>query len=145
LVRVPVGDGSEEEESPPTRKKSSKKFLGLELPVFSITRNVSGHIFEVIPLRPPQDPMASSRNVLVRGCTSCNSVADPDSGSRCLFDPWIRIRYEQPRNISQSLETIFWVKILKFFVADPGSRMEKIGIWDEYPGSATLSCRVGPL
>jgi hypothetical protein len=36
----------------------------------------------------------------------------------------------------------FWVKILKFF-ADPGwrefgSRMEKIGIRDKHPGSATL-------
>jgi hypothetical protein len=28
-------------------------------------------------------------------------------------------------NISESLETIFWVKILQFFVAEPGSRMEK--------------------
>jgi hypothetical protein len=30
-----------------------------------------------------------------------------------------------PDHISESLETILWVKILKFFVADPGSR-----IWD---------------
>ncbi len=28
-------------------------------------------------------------------------------------------------HISESLETIFWVKILKFFDADPGSGMEK--------------------
>jgi hypothetical protein len=33
---------------------------------------------------------------------------------------WIRIRDENPDNISQSLETIFWVKILKFFDGDPG-------------------------
>jgi hypothetical protein len=26
-----------------------------------------------------------------------------------------------PEHISESLETIFWVKILKFFDADPGS------------------------
>jgi hypothetical protein len=26
-----------------------------------------------------------------------------------------------PDHISESLETIFWVKILKFFDADPGS------------------------
>jgi hypothetical protein len=36
--------------------------------------------------------------------------------------------FEQPGSyhISESLETIFWVKILKFFDADPGSGMEKI-------------------
>jgi hypothetical protein len=56
--------------------------------------------------------------------------------------------------ISDSLETIFWVKILTFFDADadpdlgsgifltldPGSGMEKIGsgIQDKHSGSATL-------
>jgi hypothetical protein len=30
-------------------------------------------------------------------------------------------------HISESLETIFWVKILKFFDADLGSGMEKFG------------------
>jgi hypothetical protein len=56
-----------------------------------------------------------------------------------------------PDHISESLETIFWVKILKFIVADPGTWMEKIRIRDRYgirdgkirirdkhPGSATL-------
>jgi hypothetical protein len=50
-----------------------------------------------------------------------------------------------PDHISESLETIFWVKILKFFDADPewkksdpGSGMEKIRIQDKHPGSATL-------
>jgi hypothetical protein len=43
-------------------------------------------------------------------------------------------------HISESLETIFWVRILKFFDADPGSGMEKIRIQDpdKHPGSATL-------
>ncbi len=38
-----------------------------------------------------------------------------------------------PDHISESLETIFWVKILKFFDANPGSGMETIGsrIWEE--------------
>jgi hypothetical protein len=36
-----------------------------------------------------------------------------------------------PHHISESLETIFWVIILKFFDADPGSRMGKIRILDE--------------
>jgi hypothetical protein len=30
-----------------------------------------------------------------------------------------------PDHIAESLETIFWVKILKLFDADPGSGMEK--------------------
>ncbi len=33
-----------------------------------------------------------------------------------------------PDHISENLETIFWVKILKFFDADSGSGMEKIRI-----------------
>jgi hypothetical protein len=35
-----------------------------------------------------------------------------------------------PDHISESLETVFWVKVLKFFDADPGSEMEKIRIRD---------------
>ncbi len=41
-------------------------------------------------------------------------------------------------HISESFETTFWVKILKFFDVDPGSGMEKIRIRDKHPGSATL-------
>jgi hypothetical protein len=46
--------------------------------------------------------------------------------------------------ISESLETVSWVEILKFFDADPGSWMEKIRIqdpgWKKFgSGSATLS------
>jgi hypothetical protein len=45
-------------------------------------------------------------------------------------------------HISESLETIFWVKVtvLKFFDTDPGSGMEKFGIVirDKHRGSATL-------
>ncbi len=40
-----------------------------------------------------------------------------------------------PDHIAESLETIFWVKILKFFDADPGSGLEKIQIRDKHPGS----------
>jgi hypothetical protein len=61
-----------------------------------------------------------------------------------------------PDHITESLETIFlvklqiyWVKILKFFadadpenflpwIRDPGSKMDKIRIRDNHPGSATL-------
>jgi hypothetical protein len=35
-----------------------------------------------------------------------------------------------PDHISESLETFFWVKIHRFFDADPGSGMEKIRIRD---------------
>ncbi len=48
-----------------------------------------------------------------------------------------------PDHISESLEIIFWIKILKFFDvdADPGSGKlfdSGSGIRDEHPGSATL-------
>jgi hypothetical protein len=43
-----------------------------------------------------------------------------------------------PDHISERLETNFWVKILKFFDADPGSPgMEKIRIRDKHPGFGT--------
>jgi hypothetical protein len=61
------------------------------------------------------------------------------SGIRCLFDLWIRdpasgmgkksgsgSEMNDPDRISESLEKNFWVKILAFFDADPGSEMEKI-------------------
>jgi hypothetical protein len=38
-----------------------------------------------------------------------------------------------PDHISESLETVFWVKIFIFFDAGPGSGMEKIWIQDKYP------------
>jgi hypothetical protein len=50
-----------------------------------------------------------------------------------------------PDHISESLETIFWAKILRFFDAGQGSGMKKfrvrygkILIQDKHPGSATL-------
>jgi hypothetical protein len=44
-----------------------------------------------------------------------------------------------PDNISESLETIFWVKILKFFDVDPGWKKFRFGIRDKpHTGSATL-------
>ncbi len=49
-----------------------------------------------------------------------------------------------PDHISKRLETIFWVKILKFFNADSGwkkfrSGIKKSRIRDNHPGYATLS------
>jgi hypothetical protein len=37
----------------------------------------------------------------------------------------IRLGINNPDHISERLETIFWVKILKFFDADSGYEMEK--------------------
>jgi hypothetical protein len=86
-----------------------------------------------------------------------SSVGDPGSGA--LFDPrdpgWTKNQDPDPGGmnipdpVSESLETILWVKILKFFDmdanpdpgwknSDPGSGMEKIRIRDTHPGSATL-------
>jgi hypothetical protein len=53
------------------------------------------------------------------------------------------IRDEQPGSYFLELRNHFWVKILKFFDADPewkqfGSGMEKSRIRDKHPGSATL-------
>jgi hypothetical protein len=39
----------------------------------------------------------------------------------------IRFRGEQPGSYFLELKTIFWVKRLKFYYADPGSGMEKFG------------------
>jgi hypothetical protein len=66
-------------------------------------------------------------------------------------------RMNNPGHISESLETIFWVKILKFFdaIPDPRSGMERIrirdkkklgsGIRDKIPGSASLFLTVVKL
>jgi hypothetical protein len=47
-----------------------------------------------------------------------NSVADPDRGS---VGEKSGSGMNNPDHISESLETIVWVKILKFFDADLGS------------------------
>ncbi len=45
---------------------------------------------------------------------------------------------KNPDHISESLETIFWVKILEFIDTESGSGLEKIRIWDEL--SVTEPC-----
>jgi hypothetical protein len=61
-----------------------------------------------------------------------NLDQDPGSGSEM----------NNPDHISESLETFFWVKILKFFDADPGSRMEKIGSGIRDPRWKNLGSRI---
>jgi hypothetical protein len=56
------------------------------------------------------------------------SPLDPESGMSKKSGS--RSGMIKPDHISESLETIFGVKILKFFDADPGSGMEKIRIPD---------------
>ncbi len=60
-----------------------------------------------------------------------SSVADPGSGAFWTPGPGSGMGKKSgsgsgmnnPYHIFASLETIFWVKILKFFDADPGSRI----------------------
>ncbi len=48
------------------------------------------------------------------------SVADPGSGIRCLFDPWIRDSGWVKIRIRDDQKQFFGLKYLKFFDADPG-------------------------
>jgi len=98
-----------------------------------------------------------------------NQCCGSGSGIRCIIDPWIRdlgwLKSQDPDRdpgwttriiFPRALNPFFWVKILKFFDADPGSGMEKIRIWDgkksdpgirdreKHPGSATLFVTVYP-
>ncbi len=81
---------------------------------------------------PAQEIVCDLLNYSYRQC--CRS----GSGIRCLVDPWVRdpgwvknrIRDEQSGLYFRELRTIFWLKIHKFFDADPGSGMEKILIRD---------------
>jgi hypothetical protein len=50
----------------------------------------------------------------------------------------IRLRDEQPGSYFRELRNNFWVKIIKFFDADPRSGMDKIRLRDKHPGSAIL-------
>jgi hypothetical protein len=74
------------------------------------------------------------------------SVADPGSGafltpssgmgkkSRCGSGIWIQSNF--PDHISESLKTISWNKILKFFDADADP-----GFWNFFdPGSGMVKC-----
>jgi hypothetical protein len=66
---------------------------------------------------------------------------DPDPGSGAFLTPGSGIRDEQPGSYFRKLRTIFCVKILKFFDADPGPGMEKIRIWDPGPGMEKILIR----
>jgi hypothetical protein len=63
------------------------------------------------------------------------SVTAPDPGAGAWLNPGSGMGKKSrsgsgmniPEHIIERIETIFWVKILKFFVADPGSGMEKFG------------------
>ncbi len=69
-------------------------------------------------------------------CGSITSVADPGSGAFLTPGSGIGKKsgsgygMNNPDHISESLETIFWVKILKFFYVVPGSGVEKFWIRD---------------
>ncbi len=88
--------------------------------------------------------VASSVEIRIRdpgsgACLTPGSGMGKKSGS----GHGIRIRDEQPGSYFRELKTIFWVKILKFFNVDPGSRMKKNRIRDgnksnSGSGSATM-------
>ncbi len=91
------------------------------------------------PVHPTADPAPwRQQNVLIISQT--RNVADPDPGSGAFLTPGSGMGKKSrsgsgmniPDHISESLETILWVKILKFFDADadPGiiwSGREKFG------------------
>ncbi len=60
----------------------------------------------------------------------CTLDAESRMGKNQDPDPGSESGMNNPDHISASLETIFWVKTLKFFDAAPGSEMEKIWIRD---------------
>ncbi len=71
-------------------------------------------------------------------------------GKKSGFGSGIRAGMNNSDHISESLETIFWVK--QFFDADLGPvrekirvRVEKIRIRDKHPGSATTNCHTGKI
>jgi hypothetical protein len=103
-------------------------FTKTRVPVCLVLR-----IWDPVPFR-PLDPGSGAFLTPRSGGWVINQ--DPGSGSGI----------NNPDHISESLETIFWVKIRKFFDADPGSGMEKIRVRDKHPGSATLpvGMAVGP-
>jgi hypothetical protein len=91
----------------------------------------------LLRLQVVQDIRLNKRDDKIRVLLQCCG-----SGSviRCIFDPWIRdpgwVKDQDldpgsrsgmniPDHISESLKTIFWVKILKILDADPVSGMEK--------------------
>jgi hypothetical protein len=83
------------------------------------------------------------------------SVADPDPESGAFLTPrsgmrgpgWVKQSgsgsgMNNPDHISESLATIFWAKILKFFDADPGSGMKRIRIRDGKNSDPGLTSRI---
>ncbi len=87
-------------------------------------------------LRLRQVRVADPEPRLVEGSENflAGSVADPDPGSGAFLTPGSGMGKNQdpdPGHVSESLETIFWVKILKFFYEDPGSGMKKFGSGNE--------------
>jgi hypothetical protein len=62
---------------------------------------------------------------------------------RCLFDPWIRdpgwVKNQDPDHISESLETIFRIKLLKFFDAVPDPGWKNLGSGINNPVRKTVN------
>jgi hypothetical protein len=110
-------------------------------PSMRCTRNISATALPTTSSRSP--PLTSARSwsrsiprlahaIFLQVYRCCGS----GSGIRCLFDPLdpgsgmgkksgSGSGISSPDHISESFETIFWVKIIKFLDAVPGSGMKK--------------------
>ncbi len=103
------------------------------------------HVFAVPPVVLFSDADVLDHPLHLLQLTSVQfSFADPDPGSGAFLTPgsgirvpgWIKKKtgsgsgMNNQDHISESLEKIFGVKILKFFYADPGWKKFGSGIWD---------------
>jgi hypothetical protein len=89
---------------------------------------------KVMPPRPPGEFVLKNTCKQHKNINKTNTKFDKlkqccgsGSGIRCFFDPWIRIRDEQPGSYFRELKKQFFglKYLIKFFYVDPGSGMEK--------------------
>jgi hypothetical protein len=115
-------------------------------PFFPSILSVGWYLYQSSPNSSPVFLLASG--VERSFCSPIISVADPDPGSGTFLTPGSGMGKKSRSgsgmdiqdHISESLKTIFWVKILNFFDADPESFWPWIqdGNSDKRPRSATL-------
>ncbi len=133
-------EGEEEEEEEPSRPPSPKL--------------LRFYIILHMLCTPEKERVTYSEGVFRLGLVA-SSVAFFTRGSGMGKKSGSESGMQNPDHISERLETIFWVKILKFFdaapgwekirIRDPGWRKFGSGIQDIHPGSAipvarTLEC-----
>ncbi len=104
-----------------------------------LNRSVSGLLFEFLSLKSDVNAVFQIRIPRFRiRIQHFRQFCGSGSGIRCFLNPVSGMGIKSGSgssinnqdHISESLETNFWVKILKFFIADPGSGMENLWILD---------------